>query len=215
MTSAMFPAGGTTGTTTPAKSASPAQTCCCSEELECFEKPHFFCGQLLTDVDLEASMNYVAAKNRLHNRYLFGAGVVCGLAVRCDPCDRGSVIVESGYALDCSGNDIVVCSSAPFDVKAFLDRRRKEQQVDCGKNRRAVPADCGQVATEYCLVLKYEEKPGKPVNAPVRENGCVSPSVSGSARGFCAVAWATPGAAVEGSRAARAPGHLDRPGRQR
>ncbi|MEA2337518.1 MAG: hypothetical protein QOE82_1525, partial [Thermoanaerobaculia bacterium] len=54
----------------------------------------------------------------------------------------------------------------------FLDRRRREQQIDCGKNRTAVPTDCGQLDTEYCLVLKYEEKPGKPVNALVRDNGC-------------------------------------------
>jgi len=154
-------------TTTPPK---PAATCsCCSDSLECFEKPRFFCGQLLTDVDLEAAMNYVAAKNRLHNRYLFGAGVVCGLAVRCDPCDAGSVVIESGYALDCNGNDVIVCSDKPFDVKGYLDRRKKEKQTDCFSHRTA---GCSATETEYCLVISYEEKPGKPVNALVRDNGC-------------------------------------------
>jgi hypothetical protein len=154
-------------TTTPPK---PAATCsCCSDSLECFEKPRFFCGQLLTDVDLEAAMNYVAAKNRLHNRYLFGAGVVCGLAVRCDPCDAGSVVIEPGYALDCNGNDVIVCADKPFDVKGYLDRRKKEKQTDCFSQRTA---GCVTTQTEYCLVLSYEEKPGKPVNALVRDNGC-------------------------------------------
>ena len=170
MTTATSPCAGAAA---PATKTAPAAHDCCTE-LECFEKPRFFCGQLLTDVDLEATISYVAAKNRLHNRHLFGAGVVCGLAVRCDPCDRGSVIVEAGYALDCSGNDIVVCADTTFDVQAFIDRRRKEHQVDCGKNRTAVPGDCGHLDSEYCLVLRYEEKPGKPVNALVRDNGCRS-----------------------------------------
>src|SRR3954468_13170530 len=99
MTTATSPCAGTT----TASTAKPAAAHACCNELECFEKPRFFCGQLLTDVDLEATVSYVAAKNKLHNRYLFGTGVACGLAVRCDPCNSGSVIVESGYALDCSG----------------------------------------------------------------------------------------------------------------
>lgn len=159
-----------TGTTIPLTPAKPAATCSCGgDSLECFEKPRFFCGQLLTDVDLEAAMNYVAAKNRLHNRYLFGAGVVCGLAVRCDPCDAGSVVIESGYALDCNGNDVIVCSEKSFDVKGYLDRRKKEKQTDCFSQRTA---GCVTAQTEYCLVISYEEKPGKPVNALVRDNGC-------------------------------------------
>lgn len=168
--------GDGTGTTAPPTTAptKPAATCsCCSDSLECFEKPRFFCGQLLTDVDLEAAMNYVVAKNRLHNRYLFGAGVVCGLAVRCDPCDAGSVVIESGYALDCNGNDVIVCSEKPFDVKGYLDRRKKEKQTDCFSQRTA---GCVTAQTEYCLVISYEEKPGKPVNALVRDNGCKASS---------------------------------------
>ena len=169
MTTAIAPCAGTGTTTTK-----PAAAHACCTELECFEKPRFFCGQLLTDVDLEAATSYVVAKNRLHNRYLFGAGVVCGLAVRCDPCNSGSVVVESGYALDCSGNDVIVCADTPFDVKGHLDRRRKEKQADCSKGKTYIPDDCEGMQREYCLVLSYEEKPGKPVNALVRDNGCRS-----------------------------------------
>jgi len=168
MTTATSPCA---GTTTPSAAKSAAAHDCCTA-LECFEKPRFFCGQLLTDVDLEATVSYVAAKNKLHNRYLFGTGVACGLAVRCDPCNSGSVIVESGYALDCSGNDIIVCSDYSFDVKGWLDRRKKEQQADCSGRTAHVPSDCDTDKTEYCLVLSYEEKPGKPVNALIRDNGC-------------------------------------------
>jgi hypothetical protein len=46
-----------------------------------FVRPNFFAGQLLTEDDLSALTAYTIAKDRLHNRHLFGAGVVCGLRV--------------------------------------------------------------------------------------------------------------------------------------
>ena len=55
-----------------------------------FVRPRFFAGQLLTEDDLSALTAYTTAKDRLHNRYLFGAGVVCGLWVSCDPCGGGT-----------------------------------------------------------------------------------------------------------------------------
>ena len=50
-------------------------------------RPQFFGGMLLTEDDLQAIIDYVVAKRRLTNRSVFGAGVVCGLDVTCDPCD--------------------------------------------------------------------------------------------------------------------------------
>jgi hypothetical protein len=148
-----------------------AQSGPCCVGLECVEKPRFFCGQLLTDLDLEATMNYIAAKNRLHNRYLFGAGVVCGLSVRCDPCNQGSIIIDPGYALDCEGDDIIVCAPQPFDVTGYLDCRKK-QQAGCNGTKPLVPKDCETPEVEYCLVISYDEKPTKPVSALIRDNGC-------------------------------------------
>src|SRR5258707_14020623 len=55
--------------------------------LECLCRPRFFPGQVLTDDDLNRLENYVVAKNRLHNRYFHGSGVVCGLEVVCDACN--------------------------------------------------------------------------------------------------------------------------------
>jgi len=149
--------------------AAPAAPCCTG--LECIEKPRFFCGQLLTDLDLDAAMNYIAAKNRLHNRYLFGAGVVCGLIVQCDPCVDGSVIINPGYALDCLGNDIIFCSPYTFDVAGYLDCRKK-QQAGCNGTKPQIPKDCETPEVEYCLVISYDEKPTKPVSALIRDNGC-------------------------------------------
>ena len=47
-----------------------------------FLRPRFFPGQLLTEDDLEQLVSYTMAKNRLHNRFLFGEGVVAGLHPR-------------------------------------------------------------------------------------------------------------------------------------
>lgn len=152
------------------KTPPPPDKCCTS--IECIEKPRFFCGQLLTDLDLEAAMSYVSAKSRLHNRHLFGAGVVCGLTVTCDPCNPGSVIVETGYALDCLGNDIVVCAPAVFNVKEALDCKRKKEEADCNSRHVRIPKECETPETEYCLVISYAEKPAKPVNALAHDQGC-------------------------------------------
>src|SRR6266446_247764 len=132
--------------------AAPAAPCCTG--LECIEKPRFFCGQLLTDLDLDAAMNYIAAKNRLHNRYLFGAGVVCGLIVQCDPCVDGSVIINPGYALDCLGNDIIFCSPYTFDVAGYLDCRKK-QQAGCNGTKPQIKKDCETPEVEGEKIVAY------------------------------------------------------------
>jgi hypothetical protein len=49
---------------------------------------------------------------RFHKKYLHGTGVVCGLEVQCAG-DGSNVIVNSGYAIDCEGADVV------FDPQTF------------------------------------------------------------------------------------------------
>jgi hypothetical protein len=96
---------------------------CC--DLECLVRPNFFCGQLLTDADLDASVDW--ARNRFSlARYRHGWGVVCGLDVtcshpggtRCCPdSEKGpTVYVHPGYAIDCCGNDLVVCDPLAVDL---------------------------------------------------------------------------------------------------
>src|SRR5512143_1662212 len=86
------------------KSGIPANTCSCGGKgcTNCggqgYVRPRFFAGQLLTEEDLQSLSDYIVAKNRLHNRHFFGAGVVCGLEVSCHPCGGGTVIVAPGHA---------------------------------------------------------------------------------------------------------------------
>jgi len=85
-----------------------------------FARPVFFDGQLLTSDDLQALVAYTRGKDRLHNRYLVGSGVVCGLEVVCSRAAPGSVVVRSGYALDCCGNDIVVACDQQVDLMELV-----------------------------------------------------------------------------------------------
>ena len=81
--------------TQPATSSPPTTTGCgcgCGgcptcHSLQCLCRPRFFAGQLVTDADFRRLDDYLVGKARLHNRYLHGTGVVCGLEAVCNPCD--------------------------------------------------------------------------------------------------------------------------------
>jgi hypothetical protein len=134
-----------------------------------FVRPRFFAGQLLTEDDLSALTAYTTSKDRLHNRYLFGAGVVCGLRVSCDPCGGGTVTVQPGYALDCCGNDLLLPCATTLDVNAMIrDLRATQLGKDCGDPCASQgTASSGQQnatpARRYCLYARYGEQPTDPV----------------------------------------------------
>ncbi len=102
------------------KEVATVDTCC---ELECFERPSYFCGHLLTDADLNQEQRYFLGKNKLYHRSLHGDGVVCGLRLTCDPDCEGSIRVGEGYAIDDCGHDLVVCEPARFDVLTALKKK--------------------------------------------------------------------------------------------
>lgn len=94
-----------------------------------FKRMNFFHGMLLTEQDFVDEQTYVREKLKLHNR-LHGAGVVRGLRLIKDPIQVGSVevtkiFIEAGWALDCAGNEIVVCQDylVPLDEK--IDELRR------------------------------------------------------------------------------------------
>jgi hypothetical protein len=140
-----------------------------------FVRPRFFAGQLLTEDDLSALIAYTTAKDRLHNRYLFGAGVVWGLWVSCDPCGGGGVTVQPGYALDCCGNDLVLPCAAPLDVNAMIrDLRAAQLGKDCGdpcadQGKATSGGQSTAPVRHYCLYARYGEQ----------ETDCVAPYATG------------------------------------
>ena len=174
--------------------------CGCGGQVACREpaayvRPRFFPGQLLTEDDLGQLADYTTAKNRLHNRFLFGDGVVCGLEVTCDPCGGGRVEVKSGYALDCCGNDIVVPCPVELDINQMVrDLLRSARGKDCGDPcpppSEEIQAKPGAIAPaygvppakpdpvqepkggRYCLYISYCEQPSDPVAPYTTDDPC-------------------------------------------
>jgi hypothetical protein len=141
--------------------------CGCEPSLrgESFVRPRFFSGMLLTEDDLQGVVDYGVAKRRLTNRYVLGAGVVCGLDVACHPCERDSVRVAPGYAIECCGNDIYVSCPEDVDVIDLVRDLRRRRGVDCGE-----PCE-DQPHQDYYLYVRYRESPTAPV-APYASDEC-------------------------------------------
>jgi hypothetical protein len=134
-----------------------------------FTRPVFFDGQLLTSDDLQALAAYARGKDRLHNRYLVGSGVVCGLEVVCSRADTGGVVVRAGYALDCCGNDIVVACDQQVDLVELVAELSGDGCTDpcpppAKDTDKDTDEDSGQQAKppprRYELVVEYAETAG-------------------------------------------------------
>jgi hypothetical protein len=145
----------------PAPAAVSAASCTCNActSLQCLERTRFFAGQLLTDVDLTNEQNYFLAKNRLHNRYLHGWGVVCGLQVTCSDCD-GWVTINPGYAIDPCGNDIIVCAAQSFNVLQAIQAcsTPASTTANCSPLRYRPAPNCTDAIQKWCITVQYQEQ---------------------------------------------------------
>jgi hypothetical protein len=167
----------------PTPVCDPRPVCPACGGLECLCRPRFFAGQLLTEEDLNRLDHYIVAKNRLHNRYLFGTGVVCGLEVVCSTCDPaggGTVVVKAGYALSPCGDDIIVCKDESVDVCDLINRCRPRAPDECLEGA-ARPADCQQGTEDWVLAICYREKQSRGITA-LRGSSC---SCGGHGSGGC------------------------------
>jgi hypothetical protein len=146
------------------KPAEHAPECACPicTGLHTFVRPRFFAGQLLTDTELTALSSYVVDKQRLHNAYLHGWGVVCGLQVECDGCGPG-VLVRPGYAIDPCGYDIVAPAATSVDVLGLISQCQvSEQRLNCDPPRYPTAQGCPDQET-WCLTVRYREQDARPV----------------------------------------------------
>ena len=94
-----------------------------------FKRMNYFHGMLLTEEDFVDEQTYIREKLKLHNR-LHGSGVIWGLRLIHD-CIKilsgkdaekktiTKIFIEGGLALDCAGNEIIVCEKylVPLDEK--------------------------------------------------------------------------------------------------
>lgn len=142
--------------------APTSTTCCCPAclGLQCLDRTRFFAGQLLSEADLNNEQSYWLAKQRLHNRYLMGWGVVCGMQVVCAEC-AGWVTVNPGYAIDPCGNDVIVCQAQNFNVLQAIQQccaPAAPQTANCSPLRYNPSPTCKNSKQEWCITIQYQEQ---------------------------------------------------------
>lgn len=175
---ARAPAPTTTAKQLPAGPS--CQPCPACGGLNCLCRPRFFPGQCLTEDDLNRLTQYIVAKNQLHNRYLVGTGVVCGLDVSCSPCGN-NLSVSAGYAIDTCGNDIIVCGDDSVDICALINACTPASSSNCAPYKDT--SACRDMEQEWILAISYAESPSRGVTALTGSAQCSCGSGSGGGCG--------------------------------
>ena len=122
------------------------------------KRPHFFDGMLLTQADLQAQSDYWRAKRQLSNRAL-GKGVVWGLRTSLEETNGDhEIVIQPGYAMDASGNDLLVLEKLQIPWSVFADQFAKfpDFAVEEGETKTV------QVGLRY---LQIPEDPKAPAEA--------------------------------------------------
>jgi hypothetical protein len=202
MAAVRTPVGAAVNVSVPPRptAAHPPQCCCpACVGLECLDRTRFFSGQLLTEADLNNEQSYWLSKSRLHNRYLHGWGVVCGMQVVCSECD-GWVTVKPGYAIDPCGNDIIVCCEQPFNVIKAIQAccAPSKQTGNCAPLRSTPPSTCQDAIQTWCITIEYQEQQSRMVT-PLKQATPKSASCSCGGKGGCGCGCGCGGGAKNGS----------------
>jgi len=146
-----------------------------------FKRDRYFHGMLMTDRDFSEEQKYHIEKRKLHNRMLHGWGVVCGLGIKPTVPESSKVIITPGMALDCLGNEILVCDDFEVDFG----------NVCSGTEVKGLCEETGGTkdCTRY-VCIKYSEISTDPIpvytpgggceervcdHSRIREGFCVSP----------------------------------------
>jgi hypothetical protein len=151
------------------------------------KRTDYFHGMLMTERDFREEQIYHIERRKLLNRMLHGWGIVCGLKVKTTNPSSPNIIVEGGMALDCFGNEILVCEEQTVDLTV----------KPCSTTAAYDP--CAQYVQDpqdqvLYIVIKYDERGTKPepVYAPGRsceEKAC---NFSRTQEGFCIEVWDYP-----------------------
>ena len=138
----------------------------------------FFNGMLLTDEHLRAEQTYHREALKRMNRYMWGAGIVCGFRV--EKLGGFCIKVHPGFALDCEGNAIELCRCITIDLS---DVCRKKYPDGCA------PQDAEPITK--CLMIRYKEIADETVPVLTSDDDCASPDgrprtqASRVREGFC------------------------------
>ncbi|OGW40559.1 MAG: hypothetical protein A2010_10325 [Nitrospirae bacterium GWD2_57_9] len=131
------------------------------------ERVRFFPRQLLTANDLQQEQGYLREKQRRHNRFLHGWGIVCGLDVKQPSAsDPFKLTICSGYALSPQGDEIYVPAAAEFD----LSQRCAGAEANANPCDKKADASAALKEKKVYVAVKYAECMTRPVRT--LPNGC-------------------------------------------
>lgn len=141
-----------------------------------FERNLFFFGKLLTVRDFEAEQKYFNDKRRVLNQLMYGTGVVCGMMTT--RVDGATIVMESGFALDSTGREIVVEQAVVKRLSAIdgfaaegagvspviylcIEYAEEEREPVQGAEKGSRHS---RIAEGYRLFLTYDEPEYRPVH---------------------------------------------------
>jgi hypothetical protein len=133
-----------------------------------FERVHYFPRQLLTADDMRIEQEYFRDKQRRHNRFLHGWGVVCGLEVTHDAAKGPlAVLICPGYALGPCGDEIYVPESIPLDLSDCI----RKPADPCLKKGEVFAPQTG-MPSAIVVSIRYAECPTRPLRTLPAGCGC-------------------------------------------
>lgn len=92
-----------------------------------YERNNYYYGKLLTSKDFQVEQSYLNDKRRLTNRLCCGSGIVSGLKIV--EADDTSIILQSGYAIDGGGREIVVPETVVVKLATIEGSRSLQTDV--------------------------------------------------------------------------------------
>lgn len=133
----------------------PSLTEICAEDI-CFDNNNCNFPQAN---NVQEALDILCAANDLreHNKLLHGAGVICGLKIKCRPARTG-VTIEKGNALDCEGNMIRLKNQngLPYDL---VERAKEKGLLDNdGGGKVCLTIARGTGNQPVISVEQYEDK---------------------------------------------------------
>ena len=152
-----------------------------------FKRARYFDGELINKQIFITEQLYHNEKRKLLNKMLHGWGVVCGLKVKPTNPPGPNFIVERGMALDCNGNEILVCEEQVIDL-TVKPCRPKPDKFSC-----TGPDANGQNGTILYVVIAHQEVNTDLVPAYASSGNCnceeKTCDYSRTREGFCIEVW--------------------------
>lgn len=149
-----------------------------------FRRARYFHGMLMTDRDFREEQLYHIEKRKMLNRTLHGWGVVCGLGIT-GKIGGSTITIGPGVALDCHGNEIVICDPYSIDLTSNpcmgTPHKKPVTAKDCQQKEDVKKSNISYIC------IRYNEVPTDPVPAYAPGGGCEEKACDNSRirEGFC------------------------------